>query len=386
MFDDFKDANIYLFIPFVTDNLEIDDCDDDGYLECLKKITKEEFKKSFSEKIKRKYLGTENFIIADDNIGTSCEKNCRIYLTYYECFFIATIIFELIDFEPTIILSQASTGKFYIMKDGEKLLLSEYFVERFSLESAEEVGEAKCFTSLIKKPIDKHFAYMMACESYILKGNVNTNLTAEYFYNKLQHDLSNYDSSEIYASEKNVVYILRDAIDSRLEHESLTIFIIELITLQLCAINANYKEIIHGLDKMNFSQKTIDKVNSRYSRAAMLWNIENYRFLTAKRLAEDIAKEFGLSRIKEEYNANLNIYEKLTTMNYSKNTQNIFLFFATLSALPVLTAIIVQILGITSICLGQPLVTIIAGIISVIAFVIGLFLSKRGRKNKKTKG
>jgi len=346
MSDDLKDINIFLFIPFVADkeNYKIKDAEKDeysiNYLEALKKATKTEFNEPFSEKMERFYLGTEKFIV-DDRF----EKDCHIFLTRYNFFYIATIAFYPVDFEPTNILTQASINKLSINRDGENTLCK-YFDKYHGLKLS-PAGGARCFTSLTEKPIYEHLAYIMACEPYKTKGHVNTPIIARYFYDKLHRNLANYESDQIFASGKNVVCIFTDTKKTRLEHESLVIFILELITLQLCVINANYVKIMDELEETNYSQEIVENVNGWYSSAAKLWNIENYKFLTAKRLAKDIAKEFGLPLLKKEYNANLEIYEKLTTMESqkaiernSRNIQILILIFTILSGISAIIGII----------------------------------------------
>ncbi|MCL2475063.1 MAG: GNAT family N-acetyltransferase [Chloroflexi bacterium] len=369
LLDDFKEANMYLFVPFfvngeldTTDVVKLREDEDNSYLEELEHISGREFS-SLSTDIKRGFIAKEKFIIVDeeDQRVLCNDKECKIYLTAYKNFYVATIAFIDLGFEPTIVIHQAAGNALYINADGEKLAFREYLTKHFGLKQSCEIrcvnmtGKArcfrqaydtKCFTTLTAKPQEAHLAHMLACDCYGIGGTDET-VTSAVFFEKARSNLEEHQFTQIYASEKSVVCVLTDSRKNRLLHEIRMIFVIELLSLQICAFSSNYDEIISGLDKREFSSQTIENVNFRFSRAAKLWDINNFRFLPAKNVFAALTKEFGILNLKAGFIENLNTFEKMTAMDsqkkveqHSKSSRIILTFFSVMAGIIALSSLV----------------------------------------------
>jgi GNAT superfamily N-acetyltransferase len=389
-YDDFSAANMFLFVPFtINSKFDLSSERNDAFVDELKRISEVEFDAELSHKLEYQFVETRKFVIIDDTGNIICtEKNVRIYMIYYKIFCIVILSFQKLKFEPTAILNQASLDKLLIADGDKNILFKDYMRQRFNLI---DTNLARCLTSLVKKPSEIHLAYMLACESYV-NSYVVSQLIAPEFYEKARRNIAQYDFSEIYVSEKSVVYVLNPMIDmaERGTYECLMIFVMELLMLQLCAISANYEEIIKSLDDMTFEESTIENVYSRFSQAALLWDINNFRFLAAKRLASHVAAEFGIPQLKDEYYANLGVFEKLLAMHsqkqiqrYSKNTQRYFTFFSVLSGITALGSIVTFVHDVVIYGFGKSFITLLLGGVSTIIFSFSLLLSSKTRNLRK---
>jgi len=366
--DNFSETNMYLFVPFFVNgelesaNLTRIDEEDNSYLEQLNHISNREFS-SFSAEMKRCFIAKEKFIIVDeeDEKVLCDDRECKIYLTAYRNFYVATIAFKNLGYEPTAVIHQAAGNMLYISVDGEKISFSVYLAKYFNLKYSCAVrcvnmtGKArcfrqaynvKCFTTLTVKPLESHLEHMLSCDCYGT-GGMDEIVTSSVFFEKARRNLEEHQFTQIYASEKSVVYVLTNPPKDRLLHESRMIFVIELLSLQICAFNSNYEEIVNGLDKREFSRQTIENVNFRYSRAAKLWDINNFRFLPAKNVFGVLTNEFGIPKLKDELNENLNIFEKMTAMDlqkrmeqHSKSSKVLLTVFSVLAGIVALSSMV----------------------------------------------
>jgi GNAT superfamily N-acetyltransferase len=390
-YDDFSATNMFLFVPFtINEKFDFSSERSDDFVDELRKISEIEFDTELSKNLKHHFIETKKFIILDDTGNNIIYngKDVKIYMTYYKIFCVVILVFNKLEFEPTAILNQASMDKLLVANGDKNMLFKDYMRQQFNLI---DTGPARCLTSLVKKPNEIHLAYMLACESYI-NSYVTSQLISPEFYKKTRLNIAQYDFSEIYVSEKSVVYVLNPELDlsERDTYEGLMIFVMELLILQICAISANYEEIIKSLDSMTFDESTIENVYSRFSQAALLWDINNFRFLPAKRLSSCVAIELGIPQLKEEYYANLGVFEKLLAMHsqkqiqkYSKNTQRYFTFFSLLSGITALGSIVTYIYDVTTYGFGESFVTLLLGGASTIVFIFSLLLSNINNKLRK---
>ena len=360
-------TNLYLFVPFfVNGELNVDDLPtaedgDNSYLEQLDSVSKREFG-GLSADLKRRFIAEEKFIITDEyeNILYG-DKECKIYLTAYKNFYVAVIAFTGLGCEPTTVIHQAAGGALFIKgADGEKLPFNAYLSQRFGLRYSCEkqcvnmIGEArcfrqsygvKCFTSLTAKPRESHLAHMLSCDCYEVSGAGET-ATSGVFFEKARRNYGGRQFTQICAAEKSVVCV-SDSEKDRLRRESRMIFIIELLSLQICAFSSNYEEVVNGLDKREFTRQIIDSINFRYSRAARLWDINNFKYPASKNVFEALTAEFGIPSLKAALGENLDTFEKMTAMEsqkmveqHTKTSNTFFTFFSVLAGFIALSSVV----------------------------------------------
>jgi hypothetical protein len=235
-------------------------------------------------------------------------------------------------------------------EDGSEENFVEYLAKKFDVNQSiiTQHGKIRSITSLTQRPMEIHLAYLLACESYTESSYpVNHRLTSYETYKKTRIDYAQYNSNQIYAAEKNIVYIVNNKDDDRLTHECLMVFIMELLMFQLCAIYSSYDEITRALDEEYYSLDIVGRINQRFSLAARLWDVDNFTYLASKQIFEGIAKEFRIDQIKSEHAENFDIYEKIATAKSQKATERyVFVFtiisgFAAFSALTNLFSILI---------------------------------------------
>lgn len=344
-----------------------------GMLE-LEKISIAEFDGELSSRIKRSYLGRDEFIFINELEALELDERgyeFDLYVFYYKHFYIAVLKFEGFGKDPTILLNQTSMNKIIASNRGkawgEKLQVSEsgemeqnltlpdftdYFAEKIGAkrDKIRQSGIIRSITSLNRKPTQIHLAYMMACERYTVSGYITHRLTGSSFYEMANENHAQYNTNQIYASERNVAYIVESPHEDRVMHEFLIIFIMELLMLQLCAVYSVYKEIIDDLDANDFSNEIIEQINRRISNASLLWDVDNFTYLAAKKIHEHISLKFGILRLKEENKANMDTFEKIALVTSQKEAvtfqrfTSVFTFVSGFSALNVFVSLAVVVI------------------------------------------
>ncbi|MCL2203170.1 MAG: hypothetical protein FWB88_04455 [Defluviitaleaceae bacterium] len=359
-----KEANMFLYVPFFLETeqdltgLNIkSEAKGAWYLDKLNGISQLEFGDDIARKITRVYLGKDTFALVDEERTVGSEPvHFDLAVIYYKHFYVAVLVFDNFKKEPTWLLDQAAMNSLVQFSDAWGMLDDEdkldndksrdafrkYFAKKigFDLSKIRQVGEVRSMTSLIKRPLEIHLVYMMACERYTGSEFKITRIAANSrFYEDANTDYAQYDFCKIYASEKNVVFITADDAD-RADNECLMLFIMELLMLQLCSIYSVYDEIMEDLEKGDYTNAIIDRVNHCFSSAAPLWNADNFTYSTAKKIHEDVANKFGIPRLREESQLNLDLFEKIALITSQRTTQKYILFFSFLAGYPAINAVI----------------------------------------------
>jgi GNAT superfamily N-acetyltransferase len=383
------------------------------YLAQLDESSKLEFDNELSQKIERFYLGQDKFSLINEIREPIATKNFDLFVFYYRNFYVAVLAFADFSDDPTWLLDQASMNelqplsmvhnkvdelnKTYTAPTDDTLQYKDnfkkYFAQKIGIEpdKIKQVGEIRSITSLVRNPLDIHLAYMMACERYTSTEYKLTRLTGSSFYKQALTNFAQYPFCEIYASEKNVVFIT--GIDDRIMSECLMLFIMELLMLQLCAIHSVYDEIISDFEEDKFSDEIINRVNHRYSSAARLWSIDNFTYLAAKKIYEETAKEFGIPRLREDNKVNLDIFEKIAGIKgqqkaakISKRSQNFMLIFTFIAAFSAISGLFDLFISVFS---ERDTISLVTTIISVVLVFIMVscyrFITKENSDKKDEK-
>jgi len=310
------------------------------YLDNLKEVSEYEFNPLISTHIHREYLGKVDLVIRNMYECVEYDEPVGSYfcLYYYRNFYIAVVFINKLKMDPTVLLSQVSAEDNITLsehgrsdpQDIIELLRKTLNVDKGKIHKA---GEIRSMTSLVMKPSELHLTFMMACENFPVSEylKVPTPFIGAEFFKKSNKNLAQYHLGQIYASQKNVVFIYDNSIKERYECENLLLFIIELLMLQNCSINhVNYR-VLKALDKNDFTTATVESINFRFSNAALLWDVSSFSYLTSRQIYEEIAAEFGIPRLKEEYRINYSFFEKMASSMSQKRIQKYMIVFTTIS-------------------------------------------------------
>lgn len=351
-YDDFSKTNLYLFVPlfFETSLDKFNTGNKDNYIKQIEYVSQNEFRREISGRIKRFKMQHElryELLLVDDadcnpildNNENPIVKEFNLYFTYYKDFCVAILVFEDLSIDPTFLLSQSSMNELCLIrftnKNGtveEKRSFTNFVADQLSIQSNDvrQAGTIRSMTSLVEKPTETHLAFMMACECYTESEYMTARLNNRAdFYQKANIDHSQYEYYQLYVSERNAVIVLTHPGDNRLREESTIIFIIELITLQLCAISSIYNETIDSLGKTTYSESQTKLLSQRFNNAALLWNVNNFVFLGAKKEFEIITNEFEIPHLKKECQLNLNILERISLVESQRHTEIVILMIIT---------------------------------------------------------
>jgi len=304
----------------------------DEYMQSIAEVTVNEFRHTLSSNLQRTYLGHRRFVILDDNEGLILDdtRDVSIFLTHYSNFGVAVLVFRELNIDPSLILSQASMDMLRIRtgtaEEFKDIPFGDYIKASFKHEDAwkiEPAGAIRSYVSLTHKPTFNHMLFLLSGECYTQSAYRITALTGSGFKDQALTNHSQYAYAEMYVSERNIVDVFTEPSPVRLKDESTLVFIIELASLQLCAIKSIFDEIIEAFHNTEFTDIAIERVHSWYSNAAYLWDVDSFAFLGAKHEYQIISAQFGIPELKDEYKSNLDAFERLVSISAQKQSKRI---------------------------------------------------------------
>lgn len=320
------------------------------------------------------------------------DKDCKLYVTYFETFATIEIVFVDVNLDPTCILNQSSCDNIIVLNGEKTYSLDEYLLQ-YNLKKGKIT---KNLVSLTKKPTNLYLAYLLAGETFV-NGSVDAQIISDSYLTKATKNLAQYNFSEIYASSKTVVYIFNDkCVMDKIKSISLMSFIMELLMLQICAIDYNYNQVVSAITSNNLDKDSAETVTYDFATSVKLWDKGNYKYALAEELAEKIYTEFKIEKLKNDYFQSLQTLEKLSAISsrknvekYSKSTKAYFTLFSLLSGFSTLNSFLALIFNVfvDKTDVMRSVLTLSIGLMSLIIFItiLVVYNTKISKKSKKEK-
>jgi hypothetical protein len=392
-FKPYLDSDLYLFVPvFKTgDIIVMNEQDSSGYLAEMKMISKSEFFDDISQELSRISLGQFEIVISNDSQERIFSCQADVFLTSYKR--TALLLFRLQNnqFDPSFVLDNCSSSSFLI-----KVFESFLSIDAFSAKYGFSVnGRTRTFSCFQSKPSKRYLSYLLAGEQYQYGVVKNTSIKSTFLDSKMNTNLSNYDFSEIYCSEFNVVYVMKEQLSSledRKPFEELLIFILEILTLQINLISENNSMISKEISSSHFSLSTHDEISRNYSETINIWSLDEFKYLLARELAYQISNEFKIPEMKQDYAIHLKQYEELSSYASSKETsrvtkvsQRYFSIFTMLSGISTVSTIVALVFAtLVPETKTKSIVSLVLGGCVLISFLLLLLYNGIIHKQNKT--
>lgn len=362
----------------------------DLFIETLNQISTLESNEKFTCDLKR-YLIKKNiqYIIHDDNDVILKKIDVDLYLTIWNN--IVTLILKMsnINIDPSYILDNFSSEKLIFSIDGKDITLNE-ILNRYNLN---KTGEIKGLITDYEDYSLNQKVSILAGEQFFNGYITGYNITSKELKHKAINNIANYNFADMFVSKKNVLYVFNKSVslENREYYEALIIYIVEVLCMQINVISNNNNLILDSFKHNNFEENiriTIDKENAK---TAYVWDSEVFKYYLAQVLYNDIAKEFEIEKVKENYLNNYKLYEEVKR-NYDSKilkkstelTKKYFSLYTMLSCFSTLNTIV----GLIFSCFIedealQSIIVLSVGLLSLMCFIILFIISNIIKKNVK---
>lgn len=223
---------------------------------------------------------------------------------------------------------------------------------------------------------DKTMKYTLIAETSNSEHNPYS-INEKYFENIGDKNYSKYDFYELYASEKTVVYLLKEfsnKYEENIEDETLISFICEIAILQNAAISRINSEIIDKLIRTKSKISPVEslKLQREYGKTILFWNNNIFNYQAAQDLSNDIVDAFKTKELVSEYEKNSKYLDQISNLASSIGQKRQSLVVGIAGAVITINNIYMAVLNIRKAITGRELFIglIVSSIILLYIFVI----------------
>ncbi len=287
-------------------------------------VTAYELVGRFCKDIVRYQLEDLTLPIRDDALSDSTfigEVKAQCLISVIKTINLVSVCLYINEYEDniTVLLDQISREDIQVKKDNHIQSLDLYLEEAYGIIKN---GEAKICLTQNTKASHKNRMYYLAAESNCSEA-LQATITSKKLSRYANQNLAVYDFSEIYVSGSVVYQVYADydkKPEDRLYHESLLVFILELLVFQLAAINRTNKQVENVLKTQK--QLKIQKVKallSEYARTMALWEAKLFRYPNTQNIYDQIRSRFDLKMIQDTFRYN---HQHLHELVHVRNVHN----------------------------------------------------------------
>jgi len=344
--------------------------------------------------IEQIFLQKINLICSDDHELAenepikSCKANLIITIDTTTGISVLTICVNQFQGAVSQLLDRVSRQELMIesQTNKHKENLENIFAEKYS---AKLVSTPRVCLSTFNKPDSSLKPYLLANETF-QSTNMNSSILEDRFSDEFGQNLAYYDLSEIYAGERTVFRQddtqNKKSLSPTAASDAKLLFLLILILLRDASVgraNERIKKCI--ADNRFLSLHDMDSISEEFGSTMRFWDLRVFRYLTAQRLADDIADKFGIDKQFKSYQANQDFLQHRLNIDYSikEQWQNELLFIIGVlvfffEATPAIYSSIMYLLDPSKISQFQ--VFSAAGAFSSTILLILLFFIRRRRK------
>lgn len=288
-----------------------------AYIEVMDYILRNEVSDNISSCIERRFLGRHRFRFYKDFPELHSELLAEVFGEVYLALETRTnlCVCEIIfNFRHSGRLSYYLDA---VSKDDVNILdpqMGELNMRDYlRMQGLEAVDLPKCCSFLSETPSDRELAYLVAAEFY--DHDDEAFIESSEIDRILNADMSQYDFLKCYASPRSVVHIMRlfqSQFSERIYYEGLSIFIAELMMLNIAAIdrtNIRVKKVLISGAEPSF--EIVKDINLEYAQTITLWNINIFKSFTAQTAAQKYYAAFEIEKLIEDYNRNQEVMEHI---------------------------------------------------------------------------
>lgn len=276
----------------------------------------------FKARIKRLYLdsvtiqiNTETVISFDNH--TTTEKIGRpieapLILSYDTLSNCAVLTISLLSCSLPIsqLIDSMSRNQLIITRnDGNSIPLFKYLSENYKLYKC---GSPKCFITIFedRKKVDDSFLSSLLFGETYYEDNTGLGKVVDETIVKIldsEYGMAQYNYATVYCYRNILIQMtsrFRSSINERIIQESITLFYMELIMFEECAIRnveENISDFLNKIDNYNTSTvlTNINYILSTYAKSSDFWDIQ-MNYPSSRKSVECIRNAFQISKIRDD--------------------------------------------------------------------------------------
>ena len=290
------------------------------FLDTITEISNYEMDDGLTSQLTRHWLGQVNIIGLTDHVKDKVElgrETVNVYLSMHKETSLAcvTLAFPNLALPVTHLLDQMSRNEILMDDQGEKKFLLDWLDVNYGLK---RMGMCRSFTNLTSEIEVQELMYLLANEangSQVMKHR----LIGSCFEEAAKKNVAQYDMSEVYVQEGSIVQIYKESKDryeDRIADHVLTLFIMELILMQVAAISRVSHRVSKELhEKSDISLKFIEELNLDFSKTMFLWNLYYSKYSATQELVNSFIKGFKIREQLDIYTNNKSYLEGLINVH-----------------------------------------------------------------------
>ncbi len=207
------------------------------------------------------------------------------------------------------LIDSMSRNQLMVVLDNKPIALLDHIANTFGLYKC---GAPKCFITLFderKNIDDTYISSLLFGETYY---EDNTGL-GKVVDNKiihmlgLEYGIAQYNYASVYCYKNAVIQMtsrFRTSINERIIQESITLFYMELIMFEECAISNVENNISNFLNKLDYYNNStvlsnINSILSNYAKSSDFWDIQ-MNYPSSRKSVEEIRNAFQISKLRED--------------------------------------------------------------------------------------
>lgn len=206
------------------------------------------------------------------------------------------------------------TGHMKIQHKSRRYSISD-FVKALGFSQVGKIRIVYC--NSLERKSEEQLAYLLAGET-AASEHIDYKISPEMINELIQNEISKYDFYELYASQKSLVYLLKDFSSNfldNIENEALLLYICEVAMLQNAAISRINGQITDELmQNSDISSRRTLKLQVEFGKTIMLWDNMVYKYYMSQELSNDIVRAFGTDRLFEDYSRNSSHIEQIAAL------------------------------------------------------------------------
>lgn len=296
-----------------------------GYLGTVDRVFGYECVAEIACDIKRAYLGRFEITCASDSAVHAKAQHAEeamLFAVYSAVTHLALIeaVFPDIKAPLTFMLEEMYRNNGRIVTPSEEIGFDAYFEKNFGMTRC---GAMKHLSTLSGVPADRdELMYIAMAEEY---GTQDIDSKLRPAAMAAGENISQYEAFDIYASNAGVTLIFKEwqrVFPERLYFEAMVVLSVELIMFKIAAVMRTNRDAIKKLECESYpSLKIIDDMSSQFARTIRFWDTDNFRYLSTRNMAREIAQAFESENIMQGYMRNLSFLEHLISIRSAQASE-----------------------------------------------------------------
>lgn len=331
-------SDFFIFIPYYIENQEqflkqlAEECEKNKqselgtkYLEMMETVFNYECVPVLANDVKRVYLGDYHLSCNSDSTihkVESYEGDVMVFLTYslLTNLVVVTIVSLTTKFPLSFMLEELNRNNGMVLINNEYEKLDRHFWNCFKMHRC---GGIKHLAALSEYPTDKsELIYITMSEEY---GFQDIDSTLKNVDRHKFAEIGQYEILDAFASYAGVTLVFNEYENDTLErlyHESIFVFVCELLQFKLLAITRTNRVVVNLLETdPRPSVKNLEAISAQFAKTIRFWDVDNFRYLSTRIMAKGMSDAFETDAVMEVYQRNQKFLEHIISIRSAQESE-----------------------------------------------------------------